>query len=592
MACASAPKPRVQVESTARLATATDESPALAADSGVAARGLTSAALEAIDLEALRASLTLEQKVGQLMMVGFGGLEVDESVSELLLQKHVGGLCLFGRNIKSARQLATLNDDLQRVPQDGIPLFIAVDQEGGNVVRIDDGNTVLPGNMALGATRDVILAFRAGFTLGADLKRLGFNMNLAPVLDVNSNPKNPVIGVRAFSDNVSLVSEMGTAFVRGQQEANIASVAKHFPGHGSVDSDSHSGLPVASGTAAQLRAQFKPFEAAIAVGLDGMMTAHIATPALTFDETPATLSPKVLGEVLRNEMKFDGLVLTDELEMDAIDRRYGVGKAAVLAVNAGADMVLIPWRKEKKTEVWEALVQAAQTQQISSARLDQAVDRILKLKAKRGVFGAPLALADRLSSLGKERQVADDIAKSAVTLLRAKAGLFPLPENSKLAVVTAEKQLVDRLAETRAVVGSLVIPTFPKDAQREALKRAVVTLSAKADVVLVTVHNSRHLELVTNAKLSGKKVVAVVLGLPYLAAMVPEADVVIATYSYRASAIRAVAAALLGEQGTPGRLPVSLQRMPFGYRLDSGAVKHEGPGGARESERSPLKAMR
>jgi beta-N-acetylhexosaminidase len=524
------------------------------------------------DIDALVDRMSLEDKVGQLMMVGFGGTVVDDSVRELLNQKRVGGVCLFGRNIQSAAQISKLNDDLQSAVTQGIPLFIAVDQEGGNVVRVDDGNVVLPGNMALGATRDSALAFAAGKAQGLDLRRLGFNMNLAPVLDVNSNPRNPVIGVRAFGDNVKLVSELGNAFILGQQTANIATVAKHFPGHGSVDSDSHAALPIARGNASALRAQLAPFEAAAKIGLDGMMTAHIATPALSGDELPATLSPTVLGHILRKELKFDGLVLTDELEMDAIDARYGVGTAAVMAINAGADMVLIPWRKEKKTEVWEALLQAARNQSISKVRLDEAVHRIVRLKTRRGVFEPQVPREQRLLELGKERVVADDIAKAAVTLLKTDADVFPLGRDKMVVVISAENKFTAELAKLGTLSGTLVVPTFPSDKQREPLKRAAAALAAKSDVAIVSVHNSRHVELVTNAKLAGKKVVAVLFGQPYLATMVHDADVILATYSYRPAAMRAVAGVLYGKATATGVLPVNMSLPKTG----AGSKKHMG----------------
>ncbi len=513
------------------------------------------------------AKLTLEQKVGQLMMVGFAGQTVDEPVATLVRGRAVGGVCLFGRNVGSAAQIATLNDELRALMADALPPFIAVDQEGGNVVRVDEGNLVLPGNMVLGAARDPHLAWEAGFRQGQDLKRLGFNMNLAPVLDVNSNPRNPVIGIRAFSDDVQLVSELGAQFVQGQQEAEIATVAKHFPGHGSVDLDSHRSLPIIHLTRAQLGAQLQPFTAAAQVGLDGMMTAHIAAPAISGDDTPATLSRPVLGGLLRDELKFDGLVLTDELEMDAIDHRYGVGHAAVLAINAGADMVLVPWRLEKKTEVWEALLEAATTETISRERLDAAVRRIVAVKLKRGLFTPLPPRAERLAALGSSRDLANVIARAGVTLLRTSSA-FPLKATQRIGVITPESSLADALARRVPSVQRLVVPAFPAESARDGLKLQARALANKVDVVVVALVNSRQVELFTIAALTGKPVVVVVLGAPYLATATPTAKTVLQLYSYRSNATEAAAAALLGEQGTPGRLPVKLPGAPFGSHLD------------------------
>lgn len=519
-------------------------------------------------VEALLGRMSLEEKVGQLMMVGFPGKTVDPAITELVRGYRVGGVCVFGRNIASAPQIGRLNDEVRALLSDSVPPFIAVDQEGGNVVRLSDGNLVLPGNMVLGAARQPELAYQAGLAQGEDLHRLGFNMNLAPVLDVNSNPLNPVIGLRAFGDDVALVSELGARFVQGQQDAHIVTVAKHFPGHGAVDADSHRSLPIVRAPMLQVRAQLRPFEAAFEAGLDGLMTAHIATPTLTGDELPATLSSRVLGGVLREELHFKGLVITDELEMDAIDRRYGVGRAAVLAVNAGADMVLIPWRLEKKEEVWLALLEAARSGELSSARLDEAVRRILTAKVARGLFEPLPPLQRRLASLGEKRELAGRIASAGVTLLRSRPSLFPLATSRRVAVISTEASFISAMSRRFPHLSSLLVPAIPPREARDDLKVKARALAEGAEVVVVSVTNSRQLELVTNAALSGRPVIAVVLGAPYLAAQVHEAKVVLATYSYRDAATEAAVAAIAGEKGTPGKLPVALPSLPFGHGLD------------------------
>jgi beta-N-acetylhexosaminidase len=533
------------------------------------------------EVEALLARMTLEDKVGQLMMVGFPGKSVDPAITELVRGYRVGGVCVFGRNIASAQQIGRLNDEVRALLSDSIPPFIAVDQEGGNVVRLSDGNLVLPGNMVLGASRQPELAYQAGLAQGEDLHRLGFNMNLAPVLDVNSNPLNPVIGIRAFGDDVALVSEMGARFVRGQQDAHIVTVAKHFPGHGAVDADSHKSLPVLRVPMLQVREQLKPFGAAMEAGLDGLMTAHIATPTLTGDEVPATLSARVLGGVLRDELHFKGLVITDELEMDAIDRRYGVGRAAVLALNAGADMVLVPWRLEKKEEVWLALLEAARSGELPRERLDGAVRRIVQAKINRGLFEPLPPLETRLASLGEKRDLAGRIASAGVTLLRSKPGLFPLDVRKRIAVISTEASFIASLGRRFPAMTSMLVPAYPVAKLRDDLKLQARALAEGADVVVVAVTNSRQLELVTNASLAGKQVITVVLGAPYLAAQVHESKVVLVTYSYREAATEAAAAAIAGEQGTPGRLPVALPQMPFGHGLDPVghrlALQHSAP---------------
>ncbi|WP_233262178.1 beta-N-acetylhexosaminidase [Vitiosangium sp. GDMCC 1.1324] len=522
-------------------------------------------------VDTLLTRLSLEDKVGQLMMVGFAGTEVDASVEELVRGRRVGGVCLFKRNIADGEQVARLNEGLRQLLANGVPPFLALDQEGGNVVRVKDEVVVLPGNMALGATRSAELAYAAGLAQGEDLKRLGFNMNLAPVLDVNLNPRNPVIGIRSYGDSVPLVSELGRAFVRGQQDAGLVTVAKHFPGHGATDADSHKSLPVMRESREEVLAQMEPFHAVIQDGLDGLMTAHVAVPGLTGDDMPATLHPQVLGGLLRQRLGFDGLVLTDELEMDAIAQRYGVGRAAVMAVSAGADMVLVPWRPEKKTEVYEALMAAALAGDISPARLDEAVRHILTAKVRRGLFEPPPLLEERLATppSPEHEEVAHRIARAAVTLLRTDGKHFPLSPETRLGVITAESSLGEAIHARVPHAQVMNVPAYPANARRAVLRQQARRLALNSDVVVVGLISSRQLELVTMAAATGRPVLVVSMGLPYLAEQADEARAVLAVYSYQPAATEAAAAALFGEIGTPGRLPVGLSRLAFGHGLDA-----------------------
>ncbi len=539
-------------------------------------------------VEAVMASMSLEDKVGQVMMVGFGGTGVDESVEALVRGRRVGGVCLFKRNIVDSEQVARLNDGLRRLLADGIPPFLALDQEGGNVVRVSEGVVVLPGNMALGATRSAELAYAAGLAQGEDLKRLGFNMNLAPVLDVHLNPRNPVIGIRSYGDSVPLVAELGRAFVRGQQAAGLVTVAKHFPGHGATDADSHKALPVLRESRQEVLTQMEPFRAVIQDGLDGLMTAHVAVPSLTGDDVPATVNPQLLDGLLRQRLGFDGLVLTDELEMDAIDRRYGVGRAAVLAVNAGADMVLIPWRPEKKTEVYEALRVAARSGEIPRARLDGAVRRILTAKVRRGLFEPPPRLEERLATppSPEHAEVASRIARASVTLLRTDGRHFPLPPDTRLAVITAEGSLGEAIRVRAPQARVMNVPAWPSPARRAVLRRRARRMALTADVVVVGLVNSRQLELVTLAAATGRPVLVVSMGPPHLAELADEARAVLAIYSYQPVATEAAAAALFGEIGTPGRLPVELRQLVFGHGLEAPDRKQASSGGVLHPERS------
>lgn len=540
-------------------------------------------------VDSLLSSLSLEARVGQVMMVGFIGTEVDEDVEALVRGRQVGGVCLFKHNIRDAEQVARLNDGLRRLLVGRIPPFLTLDQEGGNVVRVRDQVVVLPSNMALGATRSAELAYAAGRAQGEDLKRLGFNMNLAPVLDVNLNPHNPVIGVRSYGDSVPLVSELGRAFVRGQQDAGLVTVAKHFPGHGATDTDSHTELPVMHETREEVLAQMEPFRAAIQDGLDGLMTAHVAIPRLTGNNVPATLNPQVLDGLLRKDLGFDGLVLTDEMEMEAIAQRYGVGRAAVLALKAGADMVLVPWSPEKKTEVYESLLAAVRNGELPAARLEQAVRRILTAKLRRGLFETPPLLEERLATPPPpgNGEVAHLIARASVTLLRTDGHHFPLSGQERIAVITAEPSLGEAIRARVPQATVLSVPAYPSEARRAALRQKAREAALAADVVVVGMINSRQVELVTMAAATGKPVVVVSMGLPYLAELVEEARAVLAVYSYQPASTAAAAAALFGEIGTPGRLPVHLRMLTFGHGLDP--VGHKQTDAARDTL-SPRKA--
>ncbi|WP_224243292.1 glycoside hydrolase family 3 protein [Hyalangium gracile] len=542
-------------------------------------------------VDSLLSSLSLEARVGQLMMVGFYGTEVDEDVEDLVRGYRVGGVCLFKHNILEAQQVARLNDGLRRLLIGHIPPFLTLDQEGGNVVRVRDQVVVLPSNMALGATRSAELAYAAGRAQGEDLRRLGFNMNLAPVLDVNLNPHNPVIGVRSYGDSVPLVSELGRAFVRGQQDAGLVTVAKHFPGHGATDADSHTVLPVMSETREEVLAQMEPFHAAILEGLDGLMTAHVAIPRLTGDNVPATLSPQVLDGLLRKELGFDGLVLTDEMEMEAITQRYGAGRAAVLAVRAGADMVLVPWSPERKAEVYEALLAAARSGELPAARLEQAVRRILTAKLRRGLFETPPVMEQRLATPPPpgNGEVAHLIARASVTLLRTDERSFPLSTEARIAVITAEPSLGDAIRARAPRASVLSVPAYPAESRRAALRQKARKAALAADVVVVGLINSRQVELVTMAAATGKPVVVVTMGLPYLAELVDEARAVLAVYSYQPASTSAAAAALFGEIGTPGRLPVHLRSLSFGHGLDPVGQKQAD---ASRQSTTPHKAAR
>ncbi len=534
---------------------------------------------QAVDIKRIIKSMTVEEKVGQLLIIGFGGQHVDSHSSRWIKGRHVGGVALFSRNISDLKQTAEFTREIHGQTQGHIPVFVALDQEGGNVIRVKEGATLLPGNMALGATRSPTLAYVAGQALAIDLNMLGFNMNLAPVLDVNSNPNNPVIGVRSYGERPELVAQLGSWYVRGQQEMGVVAVAKHFPGHGDTQTDSHYAMPSISADLTRLQSlELSPFKRAVEAGLDAIMTAHIALPAVTGDrELPATLSRVIITDTLRDQMGFNGIVMTDGLEMQGIAKRYGSGRAAVLAIKAGADMPMILWTRKVKEEVYQSLLSAVRSGEISEARLDESVRRILKVKKRRGLFNKRYESVEDVVARAQDNsihnKVAGRIAREAVTLVRNHGDVLPLRSvrYRKIVVVAPSGAFARRLAREPNVT-VLTVPYVPSRARRKADIARAVELSRDADLLIAAVVNRYHVEIVKNiARSSPHMPVAVAsFSSPYYLTHLPDIDAYMCTYSYLADAQSAAAEAMLGKVPMTGRLPISIPGFyPYGYRVES-----------------------
>ena len=347
--------------------------------------------------------MTTEEKVGQLLMAGFEGTEPGDDDAVFLQDYQVGGLILFGRNIESAEQLTALTNGLKALNGDQIPLLIGVDQEGGLVDRMPPEVHRTPGAYAVGSTSDWDQGRALGAALAAECAGFGFHLDFAPVLDVWSNPDNTVIGKRAFGSDWKVVSGFGAAVSNALQAAGVIPVVKHFPGHGDTVVDSHMGLPVVDKSLEDLSLQeLPPFRDLISGGetpsgraeaVPAVMVAHILMTQLDPDR-PASLSPAVVTDLLRGELGFGGVVFTDDLTMGAITQNYGLGEAAVLAVEAGCDMLLVCHGRDSVDAARSALLEAAASGRISQARLDESVRRILSLKLEYSVSGEPVSAPD------------------------------------------------------------------------------------------------------------------------------------------------------------------------------------------------------
>ena len=345
------------------------------------------------------AAMTVEEKVGQLLIGGFEGTEIGDQATRLVQEYQVGGLILYGRNIAGAGQLVTLTNGLKALNGDGIPLFLSIDQEGGGVDRMPPEVRRTPGAYCVGQTGSVPAAQSYGDVLAAECAAFGLNLDFAPVLDVWSNPGNTVIGQRAFSADARTVAGLGPAAARRMMDQGIIPAVKHFPGHGDTAVDSHVGLPVVDKSPEELEeTELIPFRAAFqSAGTDGqvpaVMVAHILLTQLD-PERPASLSPAVVTGLLREELGFAGAVLTDDLTMGAVTQSYGLGEAAVLAVEAGCDILLVCHGQDSVPAVRTALLEAVASGRITAERLDESVYRILRLKTEYALTNEPVSPPD------------------------------------------------------------------------------------------------------------------------------------------------------------------------------------------------------
>jgi len=328
-------------------------------------------------------NMTLKEKVGQMVIVGLEGYTMNDNAGTMIEDYYVGGFILFGRNVENANQLLDLINTLKKTnSKNKIPIFVSVDEEGGRVSRMPEELIKLPSNREVGKVNDEDLSYEIGSVVAEELKSFGFNMNLAPVLDIDSNPQNPVIGDRSYGSSAEIVGKLGIESMKGIREGGIIPVIKHFPGHGDTTVDSHIGLPVVGSDIDRLKGfELVPFSEAIKNKVDAVMIAHILLNKID-PEYPASLSRIIITDILRKELNFNGVVITDDMTMSAITKNYNIGDAAVRAVNAGSDIILVCHGQDNRIAVLAALTKAVQSGTIPEKRLDESVYRILKLKHK------------------------------------------------------------------------------------------------------------------------------------------------------------------------------------------------------------------
>lgn len=326
--------------------------------------------------------MTIDEKIGQMLMLGFEGYSINDDIKELIQNHHIGGLIVFERNIKDSDQLLSLINSLKQINTSSLPLILSVDEEGGRVTRMPSEFVKIPSKQTIGNINSEDLAFKIGSIIGERIGSFGFNMALTPVLDINSNPNNPVIADRAYGTQPELVARLAIQEMKGIKEQCVIPVVKHFPGHGDTSVDSHIGLPILNHPLQRLKDfELVPFDEAIKNGADVVMVAHILIADIDADN-PSSLSKAVITDLLRHHMNFDGVVISDDLTMGAITENMDLGQAAIKAVNAGSDIILVCHGYHDQIAIIKALKTAVEQGDISRQRIDQSVYRIISLKQK------------------------------------------------------------------------------------------------------------------------------------------------------------------------------------------------------------------
>ena len=565
-------------------------------------------------VDATLKKLTVEQLVGQMIFVPLNSTylssdsEQYEALVKLVRESHIGGLLAFGGTetvpnvllnntyspviLGQPLELASLTNRLQSVA--ALPLLTASDFEWGVAMRVS-GATKFPRAMAFGAAGDPQLAFEAAKVIGRESRALGVHVNFAPVADVNNNPRNPVINIRSFGEDPVRVSGLLAAWVKGLQESGMQATLKHFPGHGDTDVDSHLGLPIVAHPRARLDAvELAPFRGGIAAGAAGVMVAHIEMPAIDPQKRPATFSPVIVGDLLRQQMKFDGVIYTDSMKMDAITKMATPGDAAVNAVKAGVDAVL---DSPDSAAAAAAIVAAVKAGTIPRTQVERSVRRLLETKARLGLHrvrtvnldAAPLSVGGR-----QHETIAQAVSDRSITLIKDGRAMVPLPTPRTGSVMylsvldypsgwrisSPSRTMIPELKKRWTATEAFEISDHTTLTELEMVR----AMASRYDAVVAGVYvrassGSGRLDLAPQLLQFLKDIaraterrkqpfVSVLFGNPYTAMGMPDAPSLMLTYDFSDGAERAAVKALAGDISIGGKLPIALPGMfPVGHGL-------------------------
>lgn len=521
--------------------------------------------------------MELDRTIGQKLLFAFHGKEeLSPEIIQAFKSYHPSGITYFrSLNMESAAQIKALSQSLQDLARElGLPLLlIAADQEGGQLTAFGDG-TPLPGNMALGATRSTELARKAGEVLGREMAALGINVNYAPCADVNVNPHNPVVGVRSFGEDPILAGDLAAAMIEGIQSQGVAATVKHFPGHGDTASDSHHGLGTVPHSRERLDAvELPPFRAALRADAKVVMTAHLGIPSIDGEiPPPATLSPNIINGLLRRELGFDGVVVTDAMDMRAIRQGELLREDSLRAAQAGADLLLMTSDPQDQRRAYEALLNGAQTGQLVPNELQASVDRITRLK--NWLIEHKTSPALSVIQCTEHMQVANEIAEKSITLVRDEQKYMPikLEAGKRIAVIIPVPQDLTPADTSSYIQPKLADCIRTHHAQTDEFKISFAPSAQECDSMVEQVRNYDLIVMGTiNAYTEEKQaglvrqllrlntpVIVVAMRLPYDLAAFPEASTYLCTYSILEPSMRAAANAMFGLGEMKGRLPVSI----------------------------------
>ena len=513
--------------------------------------------------------MTDKELICQLIMIDISHQELNCDFKNSYKETPWGGIILFAKNIKDEHQLKKLNKDLKELslqvtPE--LPILIGSDHEGGIVTRFNfDSISPLCGNMALGAANNPFYTETSAQICGNDLINLGFNVNFAPVVDINSNPLNPIIGARSFGESPKLVADMAESYIKGSQKCGMLTCAKHFPGHGDVSLDSHLTMPLIEKTLEELEScEIIPFKRCIENGVDMVMTSHIAFTALEHDPSiPATLSKNILTDYLRGKLDFDGVIITDSMSMKGIRNYFGYEKAAVMAFKAGADIVMLCGNEEEKLNAVQAIAEAIQTGELDRLELEKSYKRVSKLRKK--VF------SKKSYELPSDTiKILKQMTAKSITVVKNESNIIPLKTNNLLLI---QPEFIPPSPQGEAVI-SLTLESFLQQKNNKVNtityafktgkidKKELISKVNLADILIFCVYANgrmaeKQIELADKLKPYKNKLIAVSLSSPYILRDMPWVTSYINCYNHGPISMESLAEIITGEKLPFGVSPVT-----------------------------------